>query len=90
MLFDLKKWRPTFAEKIKLRPFCGCNTKNKFSSSSSEKICGQKGAQKLFGQVWGNGKKSSHPKNLPAPAPVAVTHIALTNKRLKKSKQEAQ
>jgi len=90
MLFDLKKWRPTFAEKIKLRPFCGFNTKNKFSSSSSEKICGKKAHKNFSGKFGEMGKNRRTPKNVPAPAPVAVTHIALTNKRLKKSKQEAQ
>jgi len=61
-LFDFKKWRPTFAEKHNLRPILEVTPKTHLHDLCGRKLWA-KGAQKLFGKVWGNsGKNLSHPK----------------------------
>jgi len=69
-LLDLKKWRPTSAEKHMKTFFWRSYQKKVFMIFVGEYLQA-KVVQKLFGQVWGNsGEILRNPKNLPAPTPM--------------------
>jgi len=66
----LQKMAPNICRKAQLRPlFSRSHQKQVFIFFVGENLWAT-GAQKLFGQVWGNsGKILRTPKNLPAPTP---------------------
>jgi len=88
---SLKIWAktaPNVCRKTQIRPFFRGHTKNRTSCSLQEKMekIWATGAQKLFGQVWGNsGKNPSHPQTFACSYTYDKTTIRTKGRQLQRA-----